>query len=45
MKRIATILKNQNYQGYISFESLSDGDPKEIITSMFKSFKAEYENL
>lgn len=45
MKRIATILKNQNYQGYISFESLSDGDPKQIITSMFNSFRAEYENL
>jgi sugar phosphate isomerase/epimerase len=45
MKRIATILKNQGYQGYISFESLSEGDPKQIITSMFNSFRAEYENL
>ena len=42
---IATILKNQGYKGYISFESLSDGDPKQIITSMFNSFKSEYENL
>lgn len=45
MKRIAGIVKNQGYQGYISFESLSDGDPNKIITSMFTSFKAEYEKL
>lgn len=45
MKSIATIIKNQNYQGYISFESLSEGDPKQIIASMFNSFRAEYENL
>ena len=45
MKRIATILKNQGYQGYISFESLSEGDPRQIITSMFNSFRDEYENL
>ena len=43
MKKIATILRNQAYQGYISFESLSDGDPKEIVTTMFNSFKTEYE--
>lgn len=45
MRKIAKIIKNQGYQGYISFESLSKGDPKEIISSMFNSFKAEYENL
>ncbi len=42
MKRIATILKNQDYRGYISFESLSDGDPRQIVSSMFNSFTAEY---
>lgn len=45
MEKIAAIIKNQGYRGYISFESLSDGDPKEIITSMFSSFKTEYEKL
>ena len=45
MKKIAAIMRHQGYQGYISFESLSDGDPKQIITSMFNSFKAEYETL
>ena len=45
MKKIATIIKNQGYRGYISFESLSDGDPKQIITSMCDSFKAEYESI
>jgi sugar phosphate isomerase/epimerase len=45
MKKIAAIIKNEGYQGYISFESLSDGDPKQIIASMFGSFKAEYEKL
>lgn len=45
MKRIAGIVKNQGYQGYISFESLSDGDTKQIITAMLTSFKAEYEKL
>ncbi len=45
MKKIATIIKNQNYQGYISFESLSAGDPKQIITTMFNSFKTAYEKL
>lgn len=45
MEKIAAIIKNQGYRGYISFESLSDGDPKQIITSMFSSFKTEYEKL
>jgi len=43
MKKIATILKDINYTGYISFESLTDGDPKEIVSSMFNEFKAAYE--
>jgi sugar phosphate isomerase/epimerase len=45
LKRMASIIKNQGYQGYVSFESLSDGDPKEIITDMLNTFKAEYERL
>ena len=45
MKKIATIIRNQGYQGYVSFESLSDGDPKQIISSMFNSFRTEYEKL
>jgi len=45
MKKIANILKESNYTGYISFESLTDGDPKQIVSSMFKDFKTEYEKL
>lgn len=45
LKKMATIIKNQDYQGYVSFESLSEGDPKEIIKSMFHSFQSEYEKL
>jgi sugar phosphate isomerase/epimerase len=45
MKKIASIIKNDGYQGYISFESLSDGDPKQIVASMFDSFRNEYEKL
>jgi sugar phosphate isomerase/epimerase len=45
MKKIAAIVSAQGYQGYISFESLSDGDPKQIVSSMFNSFKTEYEKL
>jgi sugar phosphate isomerase/epimerase len=43
MKKIATILKDVNYTGYISFESLTEGDPKQIVTSMFNDFRAAYE--
>lgn len=45
LKKMASIIKNQGYQGYVSFESLSEGDPKEIIKSMFHTFKNEYEEL
>lgn len=45
MKKIASIIKNEGYQGYISFESLSNGHPEQIITSMFNSFRAEFEKL
>lgn len=43
MKKIAKILKDVNYTGYISFESLTDGDPKQIVTSMFNDFRTEYD--
>lgn len=42
LAKIASIIKNQNYQGYVSFESLSEGDPKEIIKDMFYTFKNAY---
>ena len=45
MKKIARILKDANYTDYISFESLTDGDPKQIVTSMFNDFRTEYEKL
>ncbi|WP_163377791.1 sugar phosphate isomerase/epimerase family protein [Cyclobacterium sp. SYSU L10401] len=43
MKKIAKILKDVNYTGYISFESLTDGDPKQIVTSMYNDFRTAYE--
>lgn len=43
MKKIATLLKEVNYTGYISFESLTDGDPKDIVTSMVNDFRTVYE--
>lgn len=45
MKKLATIIRNQGYQGYISFESLSNGDPKQIVSSMFNAFRTEFEKI
>lgn len=45
MKKIAEILKTSNYKGYVSFESLTKGDPKEIVTRMFDEFLREYNSL
>ncbi|RCS26779.1 sugar phosphate isomerase/epimerase [Polaribacter sp. WD7] len=45
MKKIANILIKNNYKGYISFESLTEGDPKEIVTTMFNDFKTNYSQL
>lgn len=42
MKKIVPILKQNNYKGYISFESLTEGDPKEIVTRMFNDFNDAY---
>lgn len=43
MSKVANVLKAQGYQGYISFESLSDGDPKMIVKSMYERFREAYE--
>ncbi|WP_298341102.1 sugar phosphate isomerase/epimerase family protein [uncultured Algibacter sp.] len=40
LKRIAKIIKNSNFQGYVSFESLQEGNTKEIIKDMFSTFKS-----
>jgi len=45
MKKMAAILKRDGYQGYVSFESLSAGDPKQIVTTMYNSFTTEYDKL
>ena len=45
MRKIAEILKSENYQGYISFENLSPQDPKGTVTRMVNSFRNEYEKL
>lgn len=42
MSKIAAILKKNDYKGYISFESLSDGDPRVIVKDMFQSFQKAY---
>ncbi len=44
MKKIVPILKKNNYKGYVSFESLTKGDPKEIVTRMFNDFNDAYNN-
>jgi len=43
MAKMAALIKKHNFRGYISFESLSDGDPKEIVTSMLEEFRRVYE--
>ena len=43
MAKMAAIIKLQGYRGYISFESLSDGDPKKIIKKMLNEFKREFD--
>lgn len=40
IKRIAEIIKASNFQGYVSFESLTEGNTKEIIKDMFSTFKS-----
>jgi len=45
MDKIAKIISNTGYKGYISFESLSDGKPKELVAQMFNDFKVAFERL
>ncbi|MGC9344944.1 MAG: sugar phosphate isomerase/epimerase family protein [Bacteroidales bacterium] len=45
MKKIAEIIKGSNYRGYVSFESLSEGDPKEIVTAMVKDFRIAFQAM
>ena len=42
MAKMAAIIKRHNFRGYVSFESLSDGNPKTIIKEMLGDFKKEY---
>jgi sugar phosphate isomerase/epimerase len=42
MSKMASMIKRHNFRGYVSFESLSDGDPKEIIKDMVYDFKTEF---
>jgi sugar phosphate isomerase/epimerase len=42
MNKISRILKDIQYSGYISFESLSDGDPKVLVEGMVNDFRAAY---
>ena len=42
MKLMATMIKRHDFRGYLSFESLSDGNPKKIIKKMLAEFKKEY---
>ena len=39
MKKIAAILKNSGYRGYIPIETLGAGDPKEKVTRFYKEVK------
>lgn len=41
MVKIARILKESGYRGYVAFESLSAGDPREIVVGMFEALKKE----
>lgn len=42
MAKMAAMIKRHDFRGYVSFESLSDGDPKEIIKEMLAEFKREF---
>lgn len=42
MKQMADMIKRHDFSGYVSFESLSEGDPKTIIKEMLSEFKMEY---
>lgn len=42
MSKMASMIKRHDFRGYVSFESLSDGNPKEIIKEMVYDFKREF---
>ncbi|MBC3757441.1 sugar phosphate isomerase/epimerase [Hyunsoonleella sp. SJ7] len=42
IKKIATIIKEQNFRGYVSFESLKEGDTKSIIKDMLHTFQSVF---
>ncbi|RED50553.1 sugar phosphate isomerase/epimerase family protein [Seonamhaeicola aphaedonensis] len=44
LKRIAKIIQSSNYRGYVSFESLKEGDTKAIIKNMVSEFKSGLHN-
>jgi len=45
MKKLSNIVVQSGYNGYVSFESLSDGEPTEIVTSMFNAFKKAFQEI
>ena len=44
MDKLSKILIQNSYTGYVSFESLSDNDPKEVVAQMLSSFRKAYDN-
>lgn len=42
MGKMAAMIKRQGFRGYVSFESLSEGDPKVTIKKMFEEFKLAF---
>ncbi|MFC2109971.1 sugar phosphate isomerase/epimerase family protein [Bacteroidota bacterium] len=40
LQHIAKIIQSSNFRGYVSFESLKEGDTKAIIKNMFSEFKS-----
>lgn len=42
MAKMAAMIKRSGFRGYVSFESLTDGNPKKIVKQMLDAFKKEY---
>ncbi|MBT8306927.1 MAG: sugar phosphate isomerase/epimerase [Maribacter sp.] len=42
MAKMAAMIKRHGFRGYVSFESLSDGDPKAVIKEMLDEFKGAF---
>lgn len=42
MAKMAAMIKRHDFRGYVSFESLSDGEPKAVIKEMLDEFKREF---